>query len=204
MTQLDSIENQTILVQTTYHPTPHLETELEIMERLLQQGNVIYWIICEADFKVCFANPQHKIKICETCISRVHLGYQILKKGALNNSNLHLIKYSDYLEINDLNKNQFNNDFLFEDIKELKNYHYNSYDSGLATFSSLVSFTRNHEPKLSEHKEFISKGLNTGAYLYEVFQIIINKIDKSFMYILKSYKVQFFFSNSFIGRFKNT
>lgn len=42
MNHLDTIKNQTILLQTSNHPTPHLETELEIMERLLQQGNTIY------------------------------------------------------------------------------------------------------------------------------------------------------------------
>ena len=52
MTHLDTIKNQTILLQTSNHPTPHLETELEIMERLLQQGNTIYWIICQGDFQV--------------------------------------------------------------------------------------------------------------------------------------------------------
>ncbi len=59
MTHLDTIKNKTILLQTTYQPTPHLETELEIMERLLQNGNVVFWVICQGDFQTCFHNPKH-------------------------------------------------------------------------------------------------------------------------------------------------
>jgi hypothetical protein len=96
MPHLDSITNRTILVQTTYHPAPHLETELEIMERLLEQGNTIYWIVCQGDFQVCFNNPQHKELDCKVCYSRVNKGIGVLRKNVLNNANLHILKYNNF------------------------------------------------------------------------------------------------------------
>lgn len=177
MTHLDTITNKTILIQTTYHPTPHLETELEIMERLLQQGNTIYCIICKSDFQVCFNNPKHKEMDCKVCYSRVTNGLQLLRKNVTNNHNLHIFKYNDFLSLNEFKQTGFPKSFTFSELKDLKAYHYKSYDCGMATASSLVSFTRNHEPSLPEHQEFIGRGLLTGAYLFEVFQLIIDKIN---------------------------
>jgi hypothetical protein len=176
MKHLDTIKNQTILIQTTYHPTPHLETELEIMERLLSQGNIIYWIICQGDFQVCFNNPKHKEMDCKVCYSRVNKGLQVLKKKVENHKNLHILKYSQFLKISDFKRDGFPKEFNFSELKELKSYRFKTYDSGMATASSLVSFTRNHEPDLLEHKDFIYRGLFTGAFLYDVFQLIIDKI----------------------------
>ena len=176
MKQLDTIFNQTILVQTTYHPTPHLETELEIMERLLQQNNTIYWVICKGDFQICFNNPKHKEMDCKVCYSRVNNGLDILKKNVLNNSKLHILKYNDFLKLTDFKKSEFPKSFNFLNFSDLKSFHYKMYDAGMATASSLVSFTRNHEPKIAEHTDFIYRGLLTGAYLYEVFQLILSEI----------------------------
>ena len=177
MSHLDTIFNKTILVQTTYQPTPHLETELEIMERLLQQGNTIYWIICKSDFQVCFNNPKHKEMDCKVCYSRVTKGVEVLRKNVFNNPNLHILKYSDFLKLVDFKKTGFPQNFTFSELNDLKAYHYKSYDSGMAVVSSLVSYTRDHQPNLIEHKDFIYRGLLTGAYLYDTFQIIVDKIN---------------------------
>ena len=177
MTHLDTIKNKTILLQTTYQPTPHLETELEIMERLLQNGNVVFWVICQGDFQTCFHNPKHKEMDCKVCHSRVKSGYDVLKRNVVNHKNLHFLKYKEFLKLKDFKQSQFHNEFDFPNLKDLKDYHYKSYDCGMATASSLVSFTRNHEPNLSEHQDFISRGLLTGAYLFETFQLIVDKIN---------------------------
>ncbi len=176
MTNIDTITNKKILLQTSNHPTPHLETELEIMERLLQNGNTIYWVICNGDFQTCFHNPEHKLMHCKVCHSRVNKGLEILRKNVVNHQNLHVLSYGQFLQLEQFKKNGFVSDFDFNTIGELKTYHYKTYDSGMATASSLVSFTRNHEPDLLRHKDFINRGLLTGAYLYEVFQLILDQI----------------------------
>lgn len=175
MTHIDNIYNKTILVQTTYHPAPHLETEMEIVEHLLKQGNKVYWLVCNADFKACFNNPEHKKMDCKVCYSRVNTGIDYLKKKVENAHNLHVVRYDSYLKQSDFKKN-FTPKTDFTDVSELKAYRYKNYDSGMATASSLVSFTRNHEPYVTDHKDFIARGLYTGAYLYEAFQTITEAI----------------------------
>ncbi|WP_169630232.1 capsular polysaccharide export protein, LipB/KpsS family [Flavobacterium humi] len=176
MTPLDLISNQKILVQTTYHPAPHLETEMEIVERLLAQGNTIYWIVCESDFKACFNNPEHTTMDCKVCFSRVNKGLDVLKKSSKHSENLHILKYRQFLTLEAFKKSYFQQDLHFSDIKELKAFHHKSYDSGMATASSLVSYTRNHEPDVSKYQDFIKRGLLTGGYLYETFQLVLDTI----------------------------
>lgn len=176
MNPLDTIHNQTILIQSSFHPTPHLETEMEIAERLLAQNNTIYWLVCKKDFKVCFNNPTHDKWICNVCISREKKGIQEVKKNAKNPENLIIIEYSNYLKFEEYVSKQ-NLKLDFKSIQELKSYSYNDYDLGMATASSLVSFTRDHEPKLDNHQNFIADGIKTGAYLFETFNTITKSIN---------------------------
>jgi Capsule polysaccharide biosynthesis protein len=176
MKKIEEIFNKTILVQTTYQPTPHLETELEIIEKLLNQENAIYWIICQGDFKVCFHNPNHNVGECKRCYTRVSNGFHFLKTKVINHQNLHILKYNQFLKTSEFEKQfDFESDLL--SFKDLKIHKYKTYDSGLATASSLVSLTRDHLPNIHEFKKFVSEGLFTGAYLYESFQLIIDKIN---------------------------
>ncbi|NHM07943.1 hypothetical protein G4D82_11980 [Flavobacterium sp. CYK-4] len=176
MTHLDTIKNQTILLQTSNHPTPHLETELEIMERLLQQGNTIYWIICKGDFQACFHNPEHRLMHCKVCHSRVENGLKLLQTTVENHRNLYKLQYNDFLSLTDFKQQGYSPQLNFKSKDELKAHQYKTYDNGMATMSSLVSYTRDHEPDLFKYQDFIRRGLLTGAYLYEVFQLVIEKI----------------------------
>ena len=54
MKDLETIHNQTILIQSTNQTAPHLETELEIIEILLNKGNQVYWLECKTELKNCF------------------------------------------------------------------------------------------------------------------------------------------------------
>jgi hypothetical protein len=176
MNHLDTIKNKTILLQTSNHPTPHLETELEIMERLLQQGNTIYWMICKGDFQACFHNPEHQLMHCKVCHSRVTNGLSVLKNTVENHQNLHVLRYDQFLTLEQFKSHGYPTASHFATKKALKAHYYKDYDNGMATMSSLVSYTRDHEPDLDKYQDFITRGLLTGAYLYEAFELVLDKI----------------------------
>ncbi len=184
MLNIDTIINQKILLQTSNHPTPHLETELEIMQRLLEQNNIIYWIICNRNFENCFHNPEHKFMHCKVCNSRVNNGLKALQDNITNHENLHILNYNQFFTLSDFKqKSDFPKSFNFQDVKSLKANFYKNYDNGMATISSLVSFTRDHEPNLSQYQDFIYRGLLTGAYLYDLFHMVIDQIDPDLVII---------------------
>lgn len=175
MNSIENISNKTIIVQTSYHATPHLETEMELVERLLAQNNTIYWLICKKDFKTCFNNPTHEKWTCEVCVSRVKAGIKEVFKNIKNPDKLKIIEYADYLNYKEYTTNTLLK-FDFETVSNLKKYNFNGYDVGMATASSLVSFTRNHIPNVKEHTKFIENGIKTGAYLFEAFSNIVSLV----------------------------
>jgi hypothetical protein len=156
------IKDATIIVQSTNMTAPHLETELEIIECLLSQNNSVYWLQCNIEMKNCFYNPENNYFRCLNCKSKVKNSEKILKFH--NNKNLHVITYNDFIK-----KSSYKTDLpsIFENHEELKQLKYKGCDIGLACFSSLVTHTRDHLPNLTTHKDYIARGIETGAYIYD-------------------------------------
>lgn len=178
MKDLETIHNQTILIQSTNQTAPHLETELEIIEILLNQGNQVYWLQCKTELKNCFYNPKNDSFRCNTCYSKVSNGLKIIRENNTFSNNLHVLNYSDFKDIKDY-KSIFKESF--DSLEELKSFTYKSYDVGLAAVSSLVSFTRDHQPNLVVYKDFINRGLITGTFMYDVAHEIMSKIKPTFV-----------------------
>ena len=104
------------------------------MERLLKQGNTIYLIICKSDFQVCFNNPKHKEMDCKVCYSRVNKGIEVLRKNVLNNANLHILKYNEFLKLKSSNYLEEKNKNI-NYIKKLINYDKKFYEK---TINSMI------------------------------------------------------------------
>lgn len=175
MKEIASISNKKILIQTSNHSSPHLETEMEIIERLLDNNNEIFWIQCESDFQTCFYNPLHEKMHCKVCYSRVKNGNETINQHNKNIKNLHILKYKDLLSIDYYKNDKTLNSSSFKSVNDLKRFKFKNYDLGMATLSSLVSFTRNHIPDLVENSKFINNGLVTGAYLFDLFEKLLNQ-----------------------------
>ena len=174
MNYLKEIHNQTILVQSTNQTAPHLETELEIIEQLLNNNNKVFWLQCKEDLDICYYNPQNKKMRCKVCISKVSNGKNVILKNNKNTENLEIINYSNFVTKKDY-QNLFSNE-NFENINALKNFFYKKYDLGMAAASSLVSYTRDHIPNLNIHSNFVKRALTTGAFSYDSSVKIIQKI----------------------------
>lgn len=177
MNNLNEIHNKKILVQTSYHYTPHLETEMEIVERLLQQNNTVYWLVCNASFKTCFGNPDHEKTICKSCNQRVVNGVNFLNKNKRESSEKIIqLQYDSFIKFSDF-ESKFSIKNEFSSVTELKVFKYKTYDVGMATASSLVSICRDHNPNLANYKDFVFRGLLTGAYLYDALNVVVDQIE---------------------------
>ena len=145
------IKDSTIIVQSTNMTAPHLETELEIIECLLSQNNIVYWLQCNIEMK---KNSEKILKF--------H-----------NKKNLHVITYNDFIKKSTYKIDLPSNFANHEELKQLK---YKGCDVGLACFSSLVTHTRDHLPNLTTYKDYISRGIVTGAYIYDCALEMITSI----------------------------
>jgi len=129
-----------VLFYNSYNYAPHLETTLEIAENLMEKGDEVYFLMCKGQLRSCFGNPLHKYPICLKCISKLKKGLNEI--GISKDKIVILPSISNQIEIPE-----------FENIEELKSYHYDGIDIGMAVASSLVSILREPNPDLNKNKK---------------------------------------------------
>jgi hypothetical protein len=151
---------------TTYIPTPHYETELEIMQRHIDEGDEVYQIYCERDFKSCTYNPKNEEKFCNICISKRYKG---LTKLTSNITKIGLSKFF---------KKDIPNNFRvhFNEFEELKNYKIDNLDIGMGVLSTLISYLRTPYFDLRDHQEYITNNLQSA---YQTYFAVIELLQKN-------------------------
>lgn len=58
--------------------SPHLETELELAERHLEQGDRVTWVLCDGAFDACETNADHDEVRCRECTWHIEMGLGLL------------------------------------------------------------------------------------------------------------------------------
>lgn len=150
---------------------PHFETDLEIMEKHLANGDEVYWIDCNADLPFCQPNPANSIKKCKSCIKRKNKGLNILGEKVKR------------INIKDFSNGNIPLPFV-SDITSLKKLKYKNLDVGLATVSSLVSHVRNPNPNLVKHDKIWSNAYKASVLMYDFFTEVFksNKFDLAYIF----------------------
>ncbi len=133
---------------------PHFETELEIAQLHLDQGDEVQIVSCLGELPNCDFNHEHQLERCQDCIGR--------RKDGL--AKLHPTITSDCFEIN--NEHAPNLRLNFESIDELQEYCIDDFDVGYAALSSLVSIVRDPEPNLEKHSELLTRFLTSAHRVY--------------------------------------
>lgn len=138
--------------------TPHFETELEIAQNLLDGGNNVDMLNCNADLLACDVNPTHNILKCYQCINKRKKGVKLLSP---NIDTFPLIKTTaeNIKEFTNIKK-------TFANVEELKKYTIDNFDIGYAVLSSLVSFTRDPYPDTMKHRELIHRFILSAIAIY--------------------------------------
>lgn len=137
---------------------PHLETELEIIQRHLEAGDEVYRFVCNGDFPICDMNQEHVFKTCLHCRDMSSCGKSLLK-GNIND--LPII----YPGINGKNKLK-NLNLEPRNQEELSSIEIDNFDLGIAVLSSLISWYREPVLDLSKYTEAIKLGLQSAAEVY--------------------------------------
>lgn len=155
---------------------PHTETELEIIQRHLDEGDKVVQMVCNADLPVCDVNNPHDLKTCLKCIGKRQHGQEFLTEKITQIPFLKL-NSSDKKEIQKLPK-------TFDSIADLQNFYFEDFDIGYAVCSSLVSFVRDPSPNLQLHKNLVYRYLTSALAVY--FSILNylkeNKTDRFYIF----------------------
>lgn len=163
-----------ILFYSSYHATPHLETELEIAKQLIEEGNEVFFLRCLQQLKTCFANPDHTYLGCKVCISKISNGYKSLGIPEQNIITFPKIR---------VDVESVYNAEAIKTVHDLKRVTYKGWDLGMAVASSLVSVVRDHEPDTDYYKDFIRRGIETAAFVYDAGIKLIEDIKPDVVYL---------------------
>jgi len=163
-----------VLFYSSYHATPHIETELEIARRLMSEGHDVFFLQCRGELGMCYANPQHTKIGCKLCMSKVSRSYQRL--------NIPREKILSFPEVNIDYDKVYDREAL-NDVNSLKQLTYKGCDIGMAVASSLISFIRDHKPNLQHYSGFVDRGLRTAAFVYEAANKLLDELKPDEVYL---------------------
>jgi hypothetical protein len=121
----------------------HAETELEIMQDHLNNGDEIFRFICKGELPVCDTNIDHRFHACLRCVDKQEFGQKILK-GSERILTFPLVRQSHF-EL--AAKHEFN----YNDINVFKEVKIDNFDIGYAVCSSVISALREPAPGIIEN-----------------------------------------------------
>lgn len=172
--------SQKILFFNPYCYWPfHLENELELVKKHINQGESIYLLTCNGELDPCDQILDQGKNICASCIHRRISGYQLLKINKkinlksiikLSNEDEHLI--SQILQIP-----------MPQTLFSLKSLKIENFDIGMAVASSLISHLREPYPYPGDHQDLVTKLLNVSLRVYFSFKNYLSEIQPDLVYI---------------------
>lgn len=115
------------------------ETELDLMQQEIDNGNDVLFLSCGALYPICEPNPEHEFEMCIQCCSRKKVGLNLLSKKPIERKVFNGIRRKDRKEFNLLKR-------VFKSSEELKEYKFDDYNIGFGVLSSLIDYTDDPEP----------------------------------------------------------
>ena len=155
---------------------PHYETDLELIQRHLDEGDEIVHLHCDADLLACDDNPNHDMAKCRNCIEIRKTGISLLSRR---------IPSISFLNLSQTNKQELASvQKTFATIAELKNFSIEELDIGMAVLSSVISLTRNPEPDVTALSHLIARFMVAALAVYRSLQNYLdqNAVDRVYVF----------------------
>jgi Capsule polysaccharide biosynthesis protein len=166
-----------VVVFTAYTRwTFHYATELEIMQRHLDDNDQVVQLYCDSALLACDVNPEHHANKCQECIGIRKNGLALLSPGVKSIPFLHLTR-QDRHELAELRKH-------FDSIDELRSYRFDNFDVGYAVLSSIITWTRDPQVDLHVHDDLIARFVVSGFSVYRSMQNYLrqNQTDRVYVF----------------------
>ena len=159
---------------TSYIATPHLETELELMQLHIDSGDKVYQVVCDGNLSVCLGNAENVKQTCLECISKRNKGTNLIS-GRVNKINI--FNQPEKYDLSFLP-----NEFI--SIEALKEYRIDNFDAGMSVVSSLVSYAKTPYLNIKDNQDYIKRSLEAATYTYFATRDFLkeNKFDMFYIF----------------------
>ncbi len=149
---------------------PHFETELDIAQQHLDAGDEVEFFNCNGGLKNCDLNVDRDSSRCHDCIGRREMGLELLEPQVASRS------------FSESRQPEVKQDF--DSVDELIDYRIENFDIGFAVLSSIVSFCRDPEPDVIQHRKLLNRFLVSAADAYEqtIRYLTENPVDRVYLF----------------------
>ncbi len=151
----------------------HFETDLEIAQKHLDDGDNVTFVYCDGELKEgCIAYYQNSAN-CILCKSRRKVGYNLLKVGSFQKVEIS-VKGKNEVKIPEGITNSF---------EQLKNFEIDGLKVGAFVLSTLITVENEPEPILENFQEYLSDGINKYMNIYYNLSDILLKNKADCLYV---------------------
>jgi len=150
----------------------HFETDLEIIQKHLREGDEVVAITCGGELKSLDFYACKGVLRCQYCVSRCSQGFDFL----LNKERL--IKRS----LGRVEPIAPTGAFTPDSKSRLRDYNYNGVDVGSAYLSSLISDLRDPDPKLSLMRDEVTQNISLLQGLTDRFDALLEEFQPDRVY----------------------
>ena len=151
---------------------PHLGTDLEIAAKHIDERDEVHIIQCSGNLPSCESNPSHTKLRCTACRYMRDKGLSLI---SLPQQNRHELNLNDFFKDLDIP--------VFSSIEELKSFKIENVDIGMAVASTLISKTRDSNPKISNFKKYIHENILMGYSIYDYTKYHLQQIEPDIFYL---------------------
>lgn len=144
----------------------HYETELELMQLHLNQGDEIIQISCNSELSVCDINHEGNILKCIDCIAKRTKALHSLS-GHVEEKSISEFLTPEHIELIKSIKFEFNS------LQELQKIKFQNFFVGYGVGSSILTITKNTEFDVEKYRELIVSFLQNGIATFLAFNNIL-------------------------------
>ncbi len=156
---------------------PQFGTDLELVQRHIDQGDHVTVLVCDGELPACDANLAHRPDRCTACMEIRSAGLALLSERV---SVTRLSRYAP----SDIGEMAFEDDFA--DLQQLRRYTIDGFDIGYAAVSSLIYALRDAHCDLTRHATLLRNVLRTAFTVFRSCEEYLRRHPTDTMYVTNS------------------
>lgn len=138
----------------------HFETDLEIIQRHLDDGWNVTVLQCRSELRACAQNFYHRWTDCQRCKSRFMAGINWLGKQNVILNDMYFLNNDECKTVQEFES------LTLSSASELRSIKIDGADIGLAALGSLISLLREPEFDVVSHRHLVVSALQTATITF--------------------------------------
>ncbi|CAK0773174.1 hypothetical protein WCLP8_490002 [uncultured Gammaproteobacteria bacterium] len=164
----------TVIIFGVQPHSPHFETQLDVMQQHLDEGDHVIYVDCDRAVMMCDASTSNDPLFCRGCVAKRKGGLRLLTPVVQTVLLSSLIPADEEIAPHP--------PLAFDTSETLGSFRFDDWDCGEAVLSSLYSITKTRYPSFDTYQDFIQRGLHATIRLYRAARAAIRRFHPDRVY----------------------